>query len=104
MVNADKNNSADGEYTEKSDDGISDHRNRQYRAAWVQTELLITFPSSVIVSSTLIPLEAEETAGRFRIWLTVNAQDEPVLVWDRKTEGGFPELKVVVSAWSQEEN
>jgi len=67
----------------------------QHRAAWVQTELLLTFPSSVIASSTLIPLEAEDTAGRFRIWLQCNPQDSPLLIWDRKQEGGFPELKVV---------
>jgi len=67
----------------------------QHRAAWVQTELLLTFPSSVIASSTLIPLEAEDTAGRFRIWLQRDPQESPSLIWDRKQEGGFPELKVV---------
>jgi len=67
----------------------------QHRAAWVQTELMLTFPSSVIASTTLVPLEAEETAGRFRIWLHRAPEESAILIWDRKQEGGFPELKVV---------
>jgi hypothetical protein len=43
-----------------------------------------------------MPLNADETAGRFRVWLTMGSAP-PVLVWDRKVEGGFPELKVLVS-------
>lgn len=40
-----------------------------------------------------------ETGGRFRIWLQyAEAADavNTVLIWDRKTRGGFPELKEVV--------
>ena len=36
----------------------------------------------------------EETAGRFRVWLSTDTG--PELMWDRKIEGGFPELKVLV--------
>lgn len=56
----------------------------------------MTFPSPAIRSITTIPLNADETAGRFRVWLTVESEPQPVLVWDRKVEGGFPELKVLV--------
>ena len=65
-----------------------------HRATWIQTELFLSFPPPAIASITLFPLNAEDTAGRFRVWLT--SGDEQKLVWDRKTEGGFPELKVLV--------
>lgn len=45
-----------------------------------------------------MPLNAEETAGRFRVWLFLDGK-APVLVWDRKVEGSFPELKVLVSVY-----
>ncbi|KAI3596752.1 selenoprotein w-related [Moniliophthora roreri] len=51
---------------------------------------------------------SDDTAGRFRVWLWMEDEKEtaadieetgsgkkPVLVWDRKSEGGFPELKVL---------
>lgn len=44
---------------------------------------------------TIIPLNADDTAGRFRVWLSL-APDAIELIWDRKVEGGFPELKVLV--------
>lgn len=44
-----------------------------------------------------MPLSSEDTAGRFRIWLAIDEDTPPVLVWDRKVEGQFPELKVLVS-------
>lgn len=43
-----------------------------------------------------MPLNSEETGGRFRVWLFLDGKP-PILVWDRKVEGGFPELKVLVS-------
>ncbi len=43
------------------------------------------------------PLSSEDTAGRFRIWLAIDEDTPPVLVWDRKVEGQFPELRVLVS-------
>ncbi|KAL9712465.1 hypothetical protein Ac2012v2_003703 [Leucoagaricus gongylophorus] len=64
-----------------------------HRATWIQTELFLTFPPPIIASITLLPRNAEDTAGIFRVWLTT--RDEQKLVWDRKTEGGFPELKVL---------
>ncbi|KIM45798.1 hypothetical protein M413DRAFT_64762 [Hebeloma cylindrosporum] len=66
-----------------------------HRATWVQTELFLTFPPPVIGTISLIPLNADETAGRFRVWLSTKGSDIPLLVWDRKVEGGFPELKVL---------
>jgi predicted Rdx family selenoprotein len=64
----------------------------------VQTELFLTFPPPVVQSITLIPRNAPETAGRFRVWLRMgdDAAPIPILAWDRKVEGGFPELKVLV--------
>lgn len=59
----------------------------------MQTELLLTFPTPVIRTTTLQPLTAPETGGRFRVWLDRGNGFE--LVWDRKTEGGFPELKIL---------
>ena len=35
-------------------------------------------------------------AGRFRVWLQMGDHRAPILAWDRKVEGGFPELKVLV--------
>jgi predicted Rdx family selenoprotein len=61
---------------------------------------MLTFPPPTIQSISLIPLDSEETGGRFRVWLYMPAENGgflvPKLVWDRKIEGGFPELKVLV--------
>ncbi|KAF8640002.1 hypothetical protein AX17_001248 [Amanita inopinata Kibby_2008] len=67
---------------------------RLHRASWVQTELFLTFPPPTIESITLMPLNTDETAGRFRVWLSYGSE-APQLMWDRKVEGGFPELKVL---------
>ncbi|KAM0753394.1 hypothetical protein T439DRAFT_324034 [Meredithblackwellia eburnea MCA 4105] len=92
-----------------------------HRATWTLTELFLTFPptstasesgeltSSGLKAITLLPRSAPETAGRFRVWLyryrTIEQEfeesvgkeswDGAELVWDRKVEGGFPELKVL---------
>ncbi|KAJ7083410.1 Rdx family-domain-containing protein [Mycena belliarum] len=65
-----------------------------HRACWVQTELLLTFPPPAITCIALLPRNSAETAGRFRVWVTMPGA-EPRLAWDRKVEGGFPELKVL---------
>jgi predicted Rdx family selenoprotein len=57
---------------------------------------MLTFPTPVIKAISLLPLSTEETAGRFRVWLFLSLQESPILVWDRKIEGGFPELKALV--------
>jgi len=69
-----------------------------HRATWIQTELFVTFPPPVLKSITLIPLNTPETGGRFRVWLFTKAKENSScssveLVWDRKTQNGFPELK-----------
>ncbi|GAA5907964.1 hypothetical protein JCM8208_004009 [Rhodotorula glutinis] len=84
-----------------------------HRAVWTQTELFLTFPPGVDSSSppglraiTLVPRNTPETGGRFRVWLRPPAPPSVdtagkgkerwngwELVWDRKIEGGFPELK-----------
>lgn len=66
-----------------------------HRATWTSTELFLTFPPPTIQSITIIPLNSEDTAGRFRIWLTVGEGLSPILMWDRKVEGNFPELKAL---------
>ncbi|RSH93808.1 hypothetical protein EHS25_006456 [Saitozyma podzolica] len=63
------------------------------RATWTQTELFLTFPTPVLKGITLLPLTSPETGGRFRVWVDMGQGGE--LVWDRKTEGGFPELKIL---------
>ncbi|KAL1411000.1 hypothetical protein Q8F55_001945 [Vanrija albida] len=63
------------------------------RASWTQTELFLTFPPPLIGAITLQPLNTPETGGQFRVWIDTGAGFQ--LVWDRKTEGGFPELKVL---------
>ncbi|KAJ7762294.1 Rdx family-domain-containing protein [Mycena maculata] len=65
-----------------------------HRASWVQTELLLTFPPPIIGCIALLPRNSEEMAGRFRVWVTLSGS-APQLAWDRKVEGGFPELKVL---------
>ena len=55
------------------------------RASWVAQELLITFESDiegVILKPSLV-------SGTFKVY------SETEIFWDRKTEGGFPELKVL---------
>jgi hypothetical protein len=68
------------------------------------TELSITFPPPTIKSSLLIPITTPDPAGRFRVWLLEEPQGQgeeiqSLLLWDRKLEDGFPELKVLVSVW-----
>ncbi|KAH9951789.1 Rdx family-domain-containing protein [Amylocystis lapponica] len=65
-----------------------------HRATWVSTELFLTFPAPLLKAISILPLNSEETGGRFRVWLFLEGQP-PILVWDRKIEGGFPELKVL---------
>jgi len=49
----------------------------------------------VLKAITIVPLVESVTAGRFRVWLTTAGGTD--LVWCRKRDGGFPELKVLVS-------
>lgn len=55
------------------------------RAAWVAQELLQTFRTR-LGEVALVP----GTDGVFRV--TLDAGDGPVLLWDRKADGGFPEI------------
>ncbi|KAF9076397.1 Rdx family-domain-containing protein [Rhodocollybia butyracea] len=73
-----------------------------HRATWTQTELLLTFPPPIIGCISILPRNSDETAGRFRVWLSMPGENpsDPSnvthsLIWDRKVEGGFPELKVL---------
>lgn len=53
------------------------------RAAWTAQELLTTFEGEL----GAVTLRPSETGGRFSVTV-----DEEV-VWDRKSEGRFPEMK-----------
>jgi selenoprotein W-related protein len=55
------------------------------RAAWVAQELLQTFRTR-LGEVALVP----GTDGVFRV--TLDAGDGPELLWDRKADGGFPEI------------
>ncbi|KAK4703058.1 selenoprotein W-related protein, partial [Phenoliferia sp. Uapishka_3] len=86
-----------------------------HRATWTLTELFLTFPPistptpSGLKAISLLPRSDPETGGRFRVWLyrsrTIEEEFEQTigkeawagaeLVWDRKVEGGFPEMKVL---------
>lgn len=62
----------------------------------MSTELLLTFPPPTLTAVSIVPLNSDDTVGRFRVWLEVG-DGSPILVWDRKVNDGFPELKVLVS-------
>ena len=62
----------------------------------MSTELLLTFPPPALTAVSVVPLNSDDTTGRFRVWLEVG-DGSPILIWDRKVNGGFPELKVLVS-------
>ncbi|CAG7849438.1 SubName: Full=Uncharacterized protein {ECO:0000313/EMBL:CCA67238.1} [Serendipita indica DSM 11827] len=71
-----------------------------HRATWIATELSVTFPPPQIQTISLVAAAAPLPAGRFRMWLAEapnGAQSDPImtLIWDRKVEDGFPDLKVV---------
>lgn len=87
--------------------GLVDERGEQYcqrckfglRANWVQQELLSTFgpPSTAeLASIMLIPKADEASAGKFRIYLLATAAATKLdLIWDRKTQSGFPEMRIL---------
>lgn len=60
------------------------HGFRAPRATWIQTELFLTFPNPILRSITLMPLNAPETGGRFRVWVDVGKGMGDELAWDRK--------------------
>ncbi|KAI6047373.1 hypothetical protein EDC04DRAFT_2623020 [Pisolithus marmoratus] len=68
-------------------DRVRSNKPQLHRATWVSTELLLTFPPPTLKAVTVMPLNADDTAGRFRVWL--NDQNGPAEL------GGFPELKVL---------
>lgn len=76
------------------------------RANWFQQELLSTFAPTPptasdeaaiasIASVLLIPKVDDISAGRFRIYIATDALKELKLVWDRKVESGFPEMRIL---------
>ncbi|GAA5923097.1 SelT/SelW/SelH family protein [Sporobolomyces koalae] len=63
-------------------------------------------PATGLKAITLVPRNSPETGGRFRVWLlrdrhvdSTDTKDDLArgwnLVWDRKIEGGFPEMKIL---------
>uniref|UniRef100_V5EZ74 Selenoprotein W-related protein n=2 Tax=Kalmanozyma brasiliensis (strain GHG001) TaxID=1365824 RepID=V5EZ74_KALBG len=78
------------------------------RANWIQQELLSTFApippaqqansnSASIASVLLIPKVDDASSGRFRVWIHASSNQGSglQLVWDRKVQAGFPEMKVL---------
>ncbi|KAH8926025.1 hypothetical protein BT69DRAFT_1331705 [Atractiella rhizophila] len=69
-----------------------------HRSSWTVTELSITFPE--ISSFSLLP--KPEESGCWRVWITHftggeegsnQGEMQSMLIWDRKGEGRFPEMK-----------
>lgn len=60
------------------------------RAAYFAQELLSTFQDA-IGEVALSPA----TGGKFTVTVALSKDDGGVVVWDRKIEGGFPEVKVL---------
>ena len=58
------------------------------RAGWMAQELLTTFEDDL----DSVALRPSDTSGSFRILV------DGALLWDRKSEGRFPELKEVKQA------
>ncbi|KAK9467192.1 Rdx family-domain-containing protein [Lipomyces arxii] len=58
------------------------------RASWYAQELLSTF-STQLGTVSLIP----GTGGVFVVALQLDDKTEDVVIWDRKTNGGFPDSK-----------
>ena len=58
------------------------------RASWMAQELLTTF-SEEIGEVALLP----GTGGIFEVRVALAGEDAGVLVWSRKAEGRFPEMK-----------
>jgi len=56
------------------------------RASWLASELLSTFGAE-LASVTLVP----GTGGVFHIDALPAGTDEPVRIWERKADGGFPD-------------
>jgi predicted Rdx family selenoprotein len=82
-------------------DGSGVHR--LHRATWIATEISITFPSPMIRTISLVATPAPAPAGRFRVWLLEDPNEEnkvgaSSVIWDRKVDNGFPELKALVRA------
>lgn len=70
-----------------------------------------TTPQKKVYAVQLVPRLAEEARGCFRVWITYSGnfdlgsdgqgadgehQGNSVLLWDRKKQGSFPELKELV--------
>ncbi|KAJ9475748.1 hypothetical protein PHBOTO_005844 [Pseudozyma hubeiensis] len=73
------------------------------RANWFQQELLSTFAPTTteaeagasIAAVLMIPKVDDASAGRFRVYFLAPAEKGLKLVWDRKVQSGFPEMKVL---------
>jgi predicted Rdx family selenoprotein len=57
----------------------------------------------MIRTISLVATPAPSPAGRFRVWLLEDSNEEnkagtSSVIWDRKVDNGFPELKALVRA------
>jgi selenoprotein W-related protein len=61
------------------------------RAQWYAAELLQTFESEV-GEVALRPAAKDAEAGVFRVQVFASDDGRPVTVWNRKRDGGFPDI------------
>lgn len=61
------------------------------RAGWMAQELLVTFDDAL----GEVAVAPSRVGGTFAVRYTHDADSAPVVLWDRKADGGFPELKVL---------
>ncbi|KAG1874644.1 hypothetical protein DFJ58DRAFT_758059 [Suillus subalutaceus] len=69
-----------------------------HRATWVSTELFLTFPPPALKAISIIPLNSEETGGRFRVWLNLEGSPPPIDV-GQEDRGWFPRTERFEAAY-----
>ncbi|GMG21996.1 unnamed protein product [Ambrosiozyma monospora] len=74
------------------------------RANWYQQELLQTFaskqdqilyPNANKLTLNSVILKPSLVAGTFKIYLKKSKDEDWILLWDRKQDGGFPDSKII---------
>ncbi|GME90093.1 hypothetical protein B5S28_g3503 [[Candida] boidinii] len=71
----------------------------QLRASWYLQEILQTFSSSPNdkdeLSINSVSLAPSCVAGTFKVLVQRSKDEEVKVIWDRKTDGGFPDSKTL---------
>jgi selenoprotein W-related protein len=65
------------------------------RASWTAQELLATFERGGALGE--VALRPSDVSGIFRVWVVPALEIDRggTVIWDRKLDGGFPEMKVL---------